>query len=142
LLKVNGNISFYFLIWKNFSNYLITSCTNFSYRWRANCRRNKAETQSVSTETIKCKPALIIIIIACIYITPNLPQTIQNKYYIMLNSYIWTADCSQRCVQFMCILFRLKLKELIISLPNQYILVVQVRLKTPTQILNKSIRQQ
>jgi hypothetical protein len=104
-------------------------------KWRANCRRNKAETPSVSTETIECKPALSIIIIACIYITPNLPQTIQNKYCIILNSYIWTADCIQRCVQCMCISFRLKLKELIISLPHQYILVVQVRLKTPTQIL-------
>jgi hypothetical protein len=31
LLKGNGNINFYFLIWKNFWNYLITSCTDSSY---------------------------------------------------------------------------------------------------------------
>jgi hypothetical protein len=31
VLKGNGNIDFYFLIWKNFWNYILTSFTDFSY---------------------------------------------------------------------------------------------------------------
>jgi hypothetical protein len=29
--KGNGNVNFYFLIWKNFWNYILTSFTDFSY---------------------------------------------------------------------------------------------------------------
>jgi hypothetical protein len=107
--------------------------------WMYLCSCVKQDIEQFRCRTLYFNCYLDRILLLSNWICPKArAQTIQNKYCIILNCYKWTSDCIHRCMQCLCILFRLKLKELIISLPHQYLLVVQVRLKTPTQILNKT----